>query len=351
VFAIGAYPEVSLADAREARDDARRLVRKGIHPAQERRRLRLHQVHEGASTFKAVAIEWIESNRKHWTPRTFRQRERLLERDMFPGIGALPMRDVTRAMGLSVIRQIEKRAPQMALIAKQILSSVSRLAVDTGRANMDLVYRHSIRTQPTRHKRPLASKEIPAFFEALHNYSGYFPTKIALRLLWLTLARPKEVLEAKWEEFDLEAAVWKIPSERMKMRQSHRVPLPQQAIEILNTLRPVTGHFDHLVPNRTNPKRHASHTILVKALHSMGYGGKLSPHGIRVTGRTLLGEQGYPREVLERQLAHRDSKHVRAYDQGDRLDARRIVMQQWADYIDGICFGGGVVPLFAQARR
>ena len=242
-------------------------------------------MHEGASTFKAIAGEWLESNRKHWTPRTFRQRQRLLERDVFPVIGALPMRDVTRAMGHTVIRKVEKRAPQMALIAKQMMPSVSRLAVDTERGDVDLVYRHAIRTQPTRHKRPLAPKEIPRFFEALKSYSGHFSTKVAIRILWLTLARPKEVLEAKWQEFDLEAGIWNIPAERMKMRQPHRVPLPRQALEALNVLRPVTGNFDHLFPNRTSPKRHASHTILVKALSSMGYAGKLTPHGIRVTGQ------------------------------------------------------------------
>ena len=112
------------------------------------------------------------------------------------------------------------------------------------------------------------------------------------------------------------------------MRQPHRVPLPTQAVEVLGRISAVSGQFDHLVPNRNDPKRCASHSLLIKALHSMGYGGKLSPHAIRVTGRTILGEQGHPRDVLERQLAHVDKKHVRAYDQGDRLEARREVMCQ-----------------------
>ena len=348
LYAIGAYPEVSLKDAREARDDARKLVKQGIHPAHERKRARLRAIHENANTFKAVAQEWLKSCKRHWTHRTYRQRERLLERDVYPHIGSLPMREVTRADGLAVIRRIERRAPQMAVIAKQCIAAISQLAVDTERADVDLVYRHTVRTRPTQHKQPLRPGEIPGFFEELEKYSGYFPTKAAIRLLWLTLARPKEVLEAQWDEFDLEERLWVIPADRMKMGQPHRVPLPSQAIEVLEGLRLISGKFEHLIPNRSDPRRHASHTLLVKALNSMGYAGKFTPHAIRVTGRTILGEQGHPRDVLERQLAHSDAKHVRAYDQGDRLEARRVVMQQWADYLDGLCVGGEVVNLREQ---
>jgi integrase len=257
------------------------------------------------------------------------------------------MREVTRAQGLAVIRKIEKRAPQMAVIAKQALGAISRLALDTERADIELVYRQTVRTKPTTHKRPLRPEEIPKFFEALDNFPGYFPTKGALHLLWLTLVRPKEILEARWDEFDLDDATWVIPAERMKMGKPHRVPLPTQAVDILKRIKGVSGSFDHLVPNRKDPKRHASHSILIKAIHSMGYGGKFSPHAIRVTGRTILGEQGHPYEVLERQIAHVDKKHVRAYDQGDRLEARRVIMQGWADYIDGLCSGAKVANLNA----
>ena len=139
-----------------------------------------------------------------------------------------------------------------------------------------------------------------------------------------------------------------LPAERMKMRRSHTFPLPTQAIALLGVLHGVSGSFQYLIPNRSDPTRHAAHTLLVKAFYGMGYSGKFSPHGIRVTGRTILGEQGYPRDVLERQLAHQDVKHVRAYDQGDRLEARRVIMQEWADYLDGLCQGNNVVNLKQQ---
>jgi integrase len=136
----------------------------------------------------------------------------------------------------------------------------------------------------------------------------------------------------------------------MKMRRSHTFPLPAQAIELLRVLQGISGSFPYLVPNRNDPRRHATHSVLIKAFGSMGYTGKFSPHGIRVTGRTILGEQGHPRDVLERQLAHQDAKHVRAYDQGDRLEARRVVMQQWADYLDGLRAEADVVSLNKSRR-
>lgn len=352
VFAIGAYPEVSLKEARIARDDARKLVKEGLHPAQQRKADRLRAAHENANTFKAVAMEWLEANKNHWTPRTYLQRKRLLERDVFPSIGTLPMRDVTSADGHAILQRIEARAPQMAVIAKQSIGAISRLAMVTMRADTDIAYplRNVVRTAPVQHKSPLRPNEIPKFFAALDQYAGYFPTKAAIRLLWFTLARPTEVLEARWDEFDLDSAIWTIPAGRMKMRRSHTFPLPAQAIELLRVLQGISGSFPYLVPNRNDPRRHATNSVLIKAFGSMGYTGKFSPHGIRVTGRTILGEQGHPRDVLERQLAHQDAKHVRAYDQGDRLEARRVVMQQWADYLDGLRAGADVVSLNKSRR-
>lgn len=351
LFAIGAYPEVPLAEARDARDDARKLVRRGIHPAHHRKSEAIRAKYENANTFEAVAREWLEERRTHkdaaWTARTYRQRKNLLEADVFPHVGSLPLRQVTPAHAHSVLKRIEKRAPQMAVIARQCFSAVSQLGIATMRADIDLGYplRNAVRLAPTQHKRPLRAREIPGFFDALDKYAGSFATKTAVRLLWFTLARPNEVIGARWDEFDLESGTWSVPADRMKMRQPHAVPLPTQAIEQLKTLRTVTGPSPYILPNRKNPKRHAALTVLAKAFSAMGYDGRFSPHGVRVTGRTILGEQGHPKDVLERQLAHRDKKEVRAYDQGDRLEARRVVMQGWADYLDGLRRGGNVVPL------
>lgn len=338
-FAIGGYPEVSLREAREIRAGARKLVRQGIHPAHKRKQDRVRQAYANANTFQAVAEEWMAGKRGDWTDRTYRQRKNLLEKDVFPSIGGLPIELVTPLHAHDIVTRVAKRAPQMALIIRQCFGGISRLAIVTQRSGTELSYalRDSVKLKPTVHKKPLRPHEIPEFFRRLDEFSGYLPTKAGIRLLWWTLARPTEVIQAKWSEFDLENKIWTIPAERMKMRQPHAVPLPDQAIEMLNAFQFVTGHFEYLLPNRSSPRKPAAHSLFVKAFYSMGYEGKFTPHAVRVTGRTILGEQGYPRDVLERQLAHTDAKHVRAYDQGDRLETRREIMQRWVDYLDGLC--------------
>jgi integrase len=352
LYAIGAYPEVSLKEARDLRDQARKLVRQGVHPAHHRKAEKLRQQYANANTFKAVAEEWLADKKKDWTDRTYRQRKNLLEGDVFPQIGSLPMDQVTPVHCHSVVKKIADRAPQMAVIARQCIGGISRLAIVTQRANADLSYalRDSITVKPTKHKRPLRPHEIPEFFERLDEFPGYYPTKVGIQLLWWTLARPTEVIAARWDEFDLENATWTIPAERMKMRQPHAIPLPTQAVEELHSLARLTGRFDHILPNRNSPRRHAAHSIFVKAFNSLGYTGRFTPHGVRVTGRTILGEQGHPRDALERQLAHTDAKHVRAYDQGDRLETRRAIMQQWADYLESLV-DSEKVAVFGQTGR
>ena len=221
----------------------------------------------------------------------------------------------------------------------------------TQRASQDLSYalRDSVEVKPTKHKKPLRPHEIPNFFKRLDDFAGYYPTKVGIHLMWWTLARPTEVIAARWDEFDLENKIWTIPAERMKTRQPHALPLPHQAIGVLESLKNITGRFDYLLPNRSSPKKPAAHSIFVKAFYALGYEGKLTPHGVRVTGRTILGEQGHPKDVLERQLAHLDAKHVRAYDQGDRLETRKHVMQGWADYLDGLCADAKVVNIRKKA--
>lgn len=347
VFSIGAYPNISIAEARAARDAARQLVKMGVNPNHNRKAERLRAAYESVNTFAAVAKEWLDDKQSQWTASTYRQRRNLLESEVLPDIGSLPMRQVTSAHVYATVKRIAARAPQMGVMAMQCIGAIFRLAIVTMRAEVDVTYvlRNSIRAAPTRHKSTLAPLAIPAFFDALDRYSGHFATKAAIRLLWFTLARPGEVVGSRWEEFDLGNAVWTIPAERMKMRREHSVPLPRQAVELLRRLRAINPNSDFILPNRLEPRRRASQTILAKAFDSMGYVGKFSPHGVRATGRTILGEQGHPKDVLERQLAHQDKKHVRAYDQGDRLEARRVVMQGWADYLDGLRASGNVVNI------
>lgn len=341
----------TLSEARAERDRCRDLVKQGTHPAHERQLESLKRQHEGANTFEAVFREYLNQNAAHWTPATFKQRETLLQRDVFKPILRLPIRDVTSAQILTILRYFEKKAPSFAVLAQQVMGATFRLAISTLRAEADpsAPLKGAIKVAPTQHKTPLESKEIPGFFAALDEFPS-FTTRTALELIWLTLVRTNELLKAKKPEFDLDAALWKIPGDRMKRRTitAHFIPLPRQAVALLQRLMAATGNSEYLIPNRNDPKKHASPTILNKACHGMGYGGKFSPHGIRTTGSTMLNEMGYNGDWIERQLAHHDRNETRAsYNGAKYLDQRRKMMQDWADFLDALRGGANVIPLRA----
>ena len=353
LFAVGEYPVVGLADARTERDAARKLIRDGIHPSHHRKLERVRQTHEHANSFEAVAREWIAHNAEHWTAKTLQQRKHILERDVFPAVGSLPSRQVTPAHVLSIVKKIEKRAPAMAVLVNQAIGAVCRYAVATLRADIDPTnpLRGSLRPRQVEHHKPLLRDEIPDFIRALEAYPGYFSNKMALHLMLLTLVRTTEMLEALWSEFDLETALWRIPAERMKMREAHTVPLSRQTLELLKKLYAVTGNGAYLFPNRNNLRRPVSRGVLWKAVVSMGYLGRFSPHGIRATGSTILNEMGFRADLIEKQLAHAERNKVRAaYNHAEHIPERLVMMQAWADYLDSLASGASVVPLHsAQA--
>ena len=355
VFAIGRYPEVDLKGARSARDAAKKTIKEGVHPAHKRKLDRIRQTGDHANTFRAVADEWLERNAEGWTDRTYKQRQKALENDVFPFIGSLPVRQVTPAHVLDIVQRIEKRAPTMAVIVNQFIGAICRYAVVTLRADIDPTapIRGSLKPLQTQHSKPLNATELPAFLNALDNYPGQFGNKTALQIMLLTLVRTIELIEAKWNEFNLEQRLWTIPAERMKSGEAHRVPLSDQAIELLNNLHGVSGHREFLFPNRSDPRRPASRGVLWKAVASLGYEGKFSPHGIRATGSTMLNEMGFRADVIERQLAHAERNKVRAsYNQADYLDERRQMMQTWADFIDAQADGGNVtIGNFGKSRQ
>jgi integrase len=346
MYAIGAYPEVSLDAARTARKGARNLVKDGIHPSHDRKLHKIKKRHENANTFEAIGREWLENNKPNWTFKSYQQRERLLERDVFPQIGSLPIRQVVPAHLLDIVQRVEKRAPTMAIIVNQALGAICRLAIVTLRAETDPSHaiRGSLKTWKVQHRKPLSVKELPEFMKAMNVYTGYFTTRVALKLMLLTLVRTSEALGARWEEFDIENAIWSIPAERMKMGEILRVPLQTQAIKLLEGLHAVTGSSMFLFPNRSNYHKSVSKGVLWKAVSSMGYTGKFSPHGIRATGSTTLNEMGYRPDIIEHQLAHREKNKTRAsYNRADYLEERREMMQWWANYLDELKNGTNVI--------
>ena len=342
LFAVGRYPDVGLAVARTLRAEARELVKKGIHPSRNRRAARLVSHIANANTFEAVAHEWITKKQPHWSPYYARQVQRFLKADLFPHVGALPIKSVSAAHLLEVIRRIEARgAVTTALLVRQWTSAIFRYAVATLRADADpaAALKGAIQRPKTKHSRPLSRDEIAAFVCALDCYGGYRTTVIALRLMLLTFVRTVELRTAPWSEFNFERAEWRIAPEQLKMREGHIVPLSRQALVLLQELKLHTGGRPFLFPNYRNPKACMTATTLNRALERMGLNGRgsigFSAHGFRATASTILNEIGVRADVIERQLAHAERNKVRAsYDQAEYLTERRGMMQQWADLVD-----------------
>lgn len=344
VFAIGEYPTISLAGARTEHDKARALVKQGLHPSHHRQAERLVNRTANASTFESLAREWIDKKSPGWTPYYQRQVERFLAADVFPHIGKLPIRNVSAAHLLEIIRRVEERgAETVALLIRQWSSAIFRYAVSTLRADHDpaAALKGAIHRPKVEHRKPLTREQIVQFIKALDEYGGYRTTVIALRLMLLTFVRTVELRKAEWHEFDLDRAEWRIPAEKMKMRQPHIVPLSRQAVELLRELHTLTGGRPLLFPNLRNPDTYMTATTLNRALERMGFSGKgsigFSAHGFRATASTMLNEMGYRSDLIERQLAHAERDKVRAsYNQAQYLDERKVMMQEWADLIDGL---------------
>lgn len=369
VFAIGNYAQApsgeteeetkarrnggrcTLAEAREERAMARALVKQGINPAHHRQLERIKREQDSATTFEAVALEWLAL--RDWEEVTKARRLDMLTRVVFPKIGAMPVKQVSPAHILDVLTTAAKKnGPTVAAEARRTMSGVFELAVSTLRAEADPVYpvRNALPANKTQHKRALAAEEVGQLMRDLDGYERNFQTVTAFRMMWLTLCRPNEVVAARWEEFDLEAAIWCIPAERMKKRKTHVIPLPRQAVELLRNMQGVTGHHAHLFPNRDNRTKPMSVATMRQALKYLGWSGRYSPHATRATGSTRLNEMGYPADWIERQLAHIETNAVRrSYNQADYLVDRAKMMQQWADMLYSWRDGPTVVPLITAA--
>jgi len=344
---------VSLSEAREQRDAARKLVKQGIHPAHDRQAARLARQVENANTFEAVAREWIAKKKPGWTTYYLRQVERFLAADVFPYIGSLPMRNVMAAHLLEIVRRVEGRgAETVALLVRQWASAIFRYAVATLRADSDpaAALKGAIHRSKIDHRKPLSRDQIADFVRAVDSYGGYRTTVIALRLMLLTFVRTVELRAARWEEIDFDRTEWRIPAERMKMRELHIVPLSRQVVELLRELYTYTGGRGFLFPNYRRPKACMTATTLNRALERMGFNGKdsigFSAHGFRATASTILNEIGFRPDVIERQLAHKERSKARAsYNQAEYLEERRAMMQQWADMMGSTARGGGLTSI------
>jgi len=350
VFAIGDYPAITLVEARKKREEARDLVKQGINPAHNRQLEKIKQGQDAATTFEAVALEWLAL--KDWEKITKDRRLDMLQRIVFPSIGPLPIKQITPAHILDILQRTGKDRPTVAAEARRTMQGVFDLAICTLRADSDPVHpvRKSLPMNKTQHKRALSHEEIGQLLRDIENYQGNFQTVAAFKLMWLTLCRPSEAIEARWAEIDLDAAIWRIPAERMKKRKEHVMPLPAQAVQVLRSMHGVTGKHVHVFPHRDDRTKPMTDAAMRQALRNLGWAGKYSPHATRTTGSTQLNEMGYSSDWIEKQLAHVEINAVRrTYNHADYLTDRAKMMQHWADFIGGLKEGGKVLPFKKSA--
>ena len=353
-LSLGVYPEVSLKAARAKRDEARRLLADGIDPSEHRQQSK-SALAKGANSFETVAREWFAKFSENWVDTHSTKIIRRLERDLFPWLGARPINSITAPELLSALRRIESRgALETAHRAMQNCGQVFRYAVATGCAERDPTgdLRGALPPVKEKHHASIRDpKAIGALLRAIDGYEGSLVTKCALRLAPLLFVRPGELRKAEWTEFNLDAAEWRIPAERMKMREQHIVPLSTQAVAILRELHALTGARRYVFPGARSSSRPMSENTVNAGLRRLGYAkDEMTGHGFRSIASTLLNEQGWHRDAIERQLAHAERDNVRAaYNFAEHLPERRKMMQAWADYLDGLKAGAEVIPIHGRA--
>ena len=341
-YAIGVYPEISLAEAREELAHARKLVRQGIDPVLHRKATKEQTVAESQKTFRVMAEAWIEQRRPDWSKDYAKQIADTFERHVFQAIGNRPINSLTTADLLDVLEKMQKKTPALAMQTRQWMSGVFRYAIVKRLAEIDpasMLRGHIKRPRP-KQKRPLTPEELPRFLETLRQYSERSQvqrtTVLAVHLMLLTFVRTGELRKAKWSEISRDERLWRIPAERMKMSRDHLVPLSNQTVDLLDELHGITGHQQLLFPNQRHPKNPMNKGAINAALAFMGYAGRLSGHAFRNTASTLLHEMGYNTDHIEMQLAHYDGSVRGRYNAAMYLEQRHVLMQDWADYLQNL---------------
>lgn len=355
MFTIGeageARGQITLAGARNERVKLRDLVKRGIHPREEREGRKAQRVREGENTFTAIAEEWIAETRASWTPKYYKQVRRGMDQDILPAIGKRPIASITAADVRHVIRT-RKAHPSAAAMLRLWIGSTIRWALANGIDGVTndptLATRNMIKRPAVEHHKPLKPAEIPTFLDAVRSYTGQRSTAIAAEILLFTFVRPGELCGARWDEFNMEEALWIVPAARMKMREDHYVPLSPRVLELLTELRSLSGNRQHLFPNRRDPTRPMHNSTLNLLFESIGFAPKVTPHSMRGTASTILNGMGYNRDWIERQLSHKERDAVRAsYNSAEYLPQRRQMMDAYAARILSKPTDSNVVQLHA----
>ena len=349
-LALGVYPEVSLAKARQRREKARELLADGIDPSTAKREEKQAKADAAAHTFALVAREWLAKTAAKRADATQNKITSWLEKDVIPFIGAMPISAIGPRDVLAALRKMEARgALDSVHRVKQVTGQVFRYAVAIGAAERDVTQdlKGSLAKAAPGHFAAITEpKQLGDLMRALFNYAGHPNVVTALRLTPLVFVRPGELRTMEWAEVELDAAEWRIPGAKMKMKADHIVPLSTQALALLRAMHPATGHGKFVFPSLRTGERPMSENTINAALRGMGYTKEMhSAHGFRATARTIMDEvMGERVDLIEHQLAHAvKDVNGRAYNRTAHLPARREMMQRWADYLDKLRVGADVI--------
>ncbi|EOJ5478346.1 tyrosine-type recombinase/integrase [Escherichia coli] len=343
LMSFGSYELVSLAEAREKRDTARKQVANGIDPVEERKAQKLAQKLSTENSFESVSREWHAAKADRWTIAYREEIIKTFEQDVFPFIGKRPISEIKPLELLEVLKRIEKRgALEKTRKVRQRCGEVFRYAIITGRAEYnpapDLAIALAIPKQ--KHHPFLSAEELPHFVRDLESYTGSIITKNATKILMMTGVRTQEMRFATWSEIDLIKGIWEIPAERMKMRRPHIVPLSSQVIELFKQLQPITSDYPYVFIGRNDRRKPISKESVNQVIESLGYKGRTTGHGFRHTLSTILHEMGFESAWIEIQLAHVDKNTIRGtYNHALYLDKRKYMMQKYSDFLMNLSTG------------
>ncbi|MDE1475686.1 tyrosine-type recombinase/integrase [Xenorhabdus bovienii] len=343
MLSIGVYPDVSLADARQKRDEARKVLAAGGDPGEVKKADKLAQKLSTENTFEAIAREWHKQKADRWS---LRYRDEIIdtfEKDIFPYLGRRPIAEIKPMELLETLRRLEKRgALEKMRKVRQRCGEVFRYAIVTGRAEYnpapDLAT--ALATPKKTHFPFLTAEELPYFIKDLAGYTGSVITKTATQIIMQTGVRTQELRFARWQDIDFEKRLWEIPPEVMKMKRPHIVPLSEQVVGLFQSLKPITGMYPLVFIGRNDRTKPISKESVNQVIELLGYKGRLTGHGFRHTMSTILHEQGFNSAWIETQLAHVDKNAIRGtYNHAHYLEGRREMMQWYGDYIESMSNG------------
>ncbi|RYM66803.1 integrase [Serratia liquefaciens] len=343
MLSIGVYPDVSLADARQKRDEARKVLAAGGDPGEVKKADKLAQKLSTENTFEAIAREWHKQKADRWS---LRYRDEIIdtfEKDIFPYLGRRPIAEIKPMELLETLRRLEKRgALEKMRKVRQRCGEVFRYAIVTGRAEYnpapDLAT--ALATPKKTHFPFLTAEELPYFIKDLAGYTGSVITKTATQIIMQTGVRTQELRFARWEDIDFEKRLWEIPPEVMKMKRPHIVPLSEQVVELFQSLKPITGMYPLVFIGRNDQTKPISKESVNQVIELLGYKGRLTGHGFRHTMSTILHEQGFNSAWIETQLAHVDKNAIRGtYNHAHYLEGRREMMQWYGDNLESMLNG------------